>query len=207
MSTLVMAEGMLRHYLPDANWRPAVENLGYTLGFLIVIVGRLQLFTENTITAVLPTLANPRLTVFRDTGRLWSIVFVANLVGGFLAALLIVHVGITPAVYFDAMIGISVHLAEKTPLEAMLHGIPAEFLIAALVWMSPNLESGRALIIMVITYVIAGSVEVFLLLLTGDLGLFAGLGGLIVPMLVGNILGGAGLFAMLAYAQVRQEIS
>jgi hypothetical protein len=52
-----IGEGVLRRHLPDAPWRPLVAKLGYTFGFLIVIIGRQQLFTENTLTAVLPVLA------------------------------------------------------------------------------------------------------------------------------------------------------
>ena len=50
----VSASGALHHYLPAAPWREAIVAFGYPLGFLIVVLGRLQLFTEQTIVAVLP---------------------------------------------------------------------------------------------------------------------------------------------------------
>src|SRR5690606_7339090 len=53
LSTSVLCKGFLAALLPDAPWAPLVSNFGYTLGFLIVILGRMQLFTENTITPVL----------------------------------------------------------------------------------------------------------------------------------------------------------
>ena len=59
ISMSLVMEAMLREHLPDTDWRPLVENLGYAAGFLIVMLSRLQLFTENTVTAVLPTLAEP----------------------------------------------------------------------------------------------------------------------------------------------------
>jgi formate/nitrite transporter FocA (FNT family) len=59
ISTSVLAKGLLVAVLPDAKWTPAVSNLGYTLGFVIVILGRMQLFTENTITPVLSLLLKP----------------------------------------------------------------------------------------------------------------------------------------------------
>src|SRR5699024_11980626 len=60
-------------YLPKESWSPLVTNMGYTVGFLLVILGRMQLFTENTITTVVP-LFNP-LTWRKVTAvaRLWSI--------------------------------------------------------------------------------------------------------------------------------------
>ena len=52
-------EAGLHHRLPDAPWREAVSGLGYSLGFLIVILGRMQLFTEQTMVAVLPLAQSP----------------------------------------------------------------------------------------------------------------------------------------------------
>jgi formate-nitrite transporter family protein len=77
----LVGQGLFRAYLPAAPWRPLVASLGYTLGFLIVVLGRQQLFTENTVTAILPLLAHPnRVTILR-VARLWGIVLAANLAG------------------------------------------------------------------------------------------------------------------------------
>ena len=54
ISLSVLGGAVLRTYLPDTPGRYLIENLGYSLGFLAVIMGRMQLFTENTITTVLP---------------------------------------------------------------------------------------------------------------------------------------------------------
>lgn len=50
----LMSELFLRARLPDTDWAPLIYLLGYPVGYLIVIMGRLQLFTESTVTAVLP---------------------------------------------------------------------------------------------------------------------------------------------------------
>ena len=55
----VFVRAVLQHYLPETGWRPLVTGSGYTVGFLLVVLARQQLFTENTITAVLPVMANP----------------------------------------------------------------------------------------------------------------------------------------------------
>jgi formate/nitrite transporter FocA (FNT family) len=57
----LVAEGLLRSHLPDAGWRPLVAKLGYGVGFLVIVLGRQQLFTENTLTAVLPLLQRSNL--------------------------------------------------------------------------------------------------------------------------------------------------
>ncbi|HET7412170.1 MAG TPA: formate/nitrite transporter family protein, partial [Pararhizobium sp.] len=59
MGFSVLAEALLHASLPQAPWSALITRLGYSFGFLIVIMARLQLFTENTITAVLPICAYP----------------------------------------------------------------------------------------------------------------------------------------------------
>src|SRR3954470_13238973 len=47
-----LTEALLHAHLPHANWSPMVSKFGYAMGFLIVILGRQQLFTENTLTPI-----------------------------------------------------------------------------------------------------------------------------------------------------------
>src|ERR1700722_4734957 len=82
-----IAEGLLMAHLPDQPWRPLVSRAGYAVGFLIVVLGRQQLFTENTLTVVLPLLIRKDLATLLRMLRLWAVVLVANLVGTFLFAL------------------------------------------------------------------------------------------------------------------------
>ena len=76
-------------------------------------------------------------------------------------------------------------------------------------------SSAQFQVIVVMTYlisvggfahIIAGSVEMFLLLVHGDIGIAALLGGFILPVLLGNIVGGTALFALICYAQVAKEV-
>ena len=215
ISTSVVAEGLLHDNLPDSSWRPLIENFGYCIGFLIVILGRLQLFTENTITAVLPLAAERTRRNFLYTARLWGTVFAANLVGTFAFAAATVFAGIFPADQLEAFREISHHLMLKAPMEMLLHAVPAGFLVAALVWMMPSSEGSEFWVILTMTYlialgdfahVIAGSAEAFLLLLSGEIGLAKTVFGFLVPAFVGNVIGGTALFAVLAYAQVKKEL-
>ncbi len=216
ISMSVLSMGFLVSILPDADWAAGVTSLGYTVGFLIVILGRMQLFTENTITPILPLFLSPTRANFYKTGRLWSVVLAANLLGCAVAALVLVHVPILPAARFDGIIAVARHYAEATPSQHFTWGIPAGFLIAALVWVLPRMESaGEVLMIVILTYVIglggmshvvAGSTELFILVATGELGIGAAVVGGVLPALAGNVLGGTGIFAALTYAQVREEV-
>jgi formate/nitrite transporter FocA (FNT family) len=211
----VQGEAFLHMHLPDATWRPAVESIGYTFGFLIVVLGRLQLFTENTITAILPLLRRRTSRMLRRTGRLWGVVLGANLLGTFLFALLSTKLGLSPDEHIAAFLSISTELLQKSPGEVLALAVPAGFLIAAVVWMLPSAEGSQAFVIFALTYliavggfthVIAGSTELFILVFEGRLAPFEATFAYFLPALVGNVLGGTGLFALLAYGQVSEEL-
>lgn len=216
ISAAVVCKAALVAALPHgAPWVPAVSNIGYAVGFLIVIMGRLQLFTENTITVILPLLLQPTAARLGAVARLWGVVFAANMVGCLFAASAMVA-GVLPPPQFEAVMEISRHYAEATALQHVLWGAPAGFLIAALVWSLPNVQGGGEFqLILIVTYmiglaglshVVAGSTELFVLVLKAELSLAAAVFGGVLPALLGNVIGGTGLFAALAYAQVRREI-
>lgn len=211
----VVSEAILHAYLPDSPWRHLVESLGYTVGFLIIIMARLQLFTENTITPVLPVLIKPTMASVARTARLWGIVLAANMVGCFIFALLLMTPGAIPPEVYKASLSISHHMMENDRWEMLIRGVFSGWLIASLVWMMPTAENSRIWIIILITYliaagnfthIVAGSVEAFLLVLVGDLSLLAMASDFFVPVLIGNVLGGTCLFAILSYGQISQEI-
>src|SRR3954470_326574 len=86
MGFSLVAQGLLRAYLPDTSWSPLLWRLGYAMGFLVVVLGRQQLFTENTLTAIIPLLAardnkEPRRPMVVNVARLWGVVLLSNLLG------------------------------------------------------------------------------------------------------------------------------
>ncbi len=216
ISLSVVSMGFLRTVLPDTPWAPAVVSLGYPVGFLIVILGRMQLFTENTVTPILSLFHRPTRKNFVRTMRLWGIVFGANMTGCFLAAALLSFANIVPAPHLESILTISRHYGSATAAQHLTWGMPAGFLIASIVWILPRMNTGgEVLAIFILTYmiglgglshVVAGSTELFILVLHGDFGLFAAVGQAILPAFLGNALGGTGMFAVLTYAQVREEV-
>lgn len=214
MFTSVLAEGVLRQRLPDVSWRPLVENFGYCFGFVITVLGRLQLFTESTITAVLPLFSQWSGARLVDTLRLWSVVLLANFAGTFTVAALVTWTGLVPAQHLEGMLQVAREFAANTPLQGLLFGIPAGFLVAAMVWLMPSAEGAKFSIVVWLAYLLAlgdfthvvvGSAEVALLLFAGSMTPAAAI-ALLLPTLAGNIIGGTGLFALLAYGQVKGEM-
>jgi len=97
MGFSLVTEGLLRAGLPDTAWRPLVSKFGYSMGFLIVVLGRQQLFTENTLTVMLPFLHHKNRFVLAKVLRLWGIVVVGNLLGALVIAWVLGHTAV-----FDA---------------------------------------------------------------------------------------------------------
>lgn len=212
----VIGEGLIMAELPDAPGMHLIGDIGYTFGFLIVIQARLQLFTENTVTPVLPLLANPSRRSLVRTARLWAIVFAANMIGTMLAAVLLAWGDIVSDAQLAAILDVSRKVTEYTAFETLRYGVIAGCLIAALVWCLPTARGNEFFFTFIVTYlialgdfthVVAGSGEAFLLMLNGEMGPGQAVWGVILPALVGNVLGGTVLFATLAYVQVMEEIS
>jgi formate/nitrite transporter FocA (FNT family) len=215
MSFSLLAQALLYMRLPESEWQRLLVALGYPIGFVMVVLGRQQLFTENTITVILPVMAAPTAGNFSKAGRMWAIVLGANLAGTLLAALFASHTPVVTPELREAMISVSREAMQHGWAEMFFRGITAGFLMAALVWLIPASEGAQFYVIFLMSYliamsdaahIVAGSVEAFVLLVNGELGLGAMLGGFTLPVLAGNIVGGTVLFALLSYAQVMKEI-
>jgi len=215
ISFSLLAQAILETSLPDTGWRVLVTSFGYSIGFLIVILGRQQLFTESTITVVLPVLKNVTRDNLWRMGRLWAIVLAANLAGTLFAALFCSFTPVVPDKLFDGMMTISRHLLEVGWWDMLFRGITSGFLMAALVWMIPTAEALKFHVITLMTWliavggfthIVAGSMEAWLLVLSADWSFGWMLWEFMVPVLIGNMIGGTALFAMISYAQVMEEI-
>jgi formate/nitrite transporter FocA (FNT family) len=215
ISFSLLAQAILETHLPDAPWRPLVSSLGYCVGFLMVVLGRQQLFTESTITIVLPVFADLSVKNIWRMGRLWAIVLVANFTGTLVAAIFCTYTPVLPAELLNGMQAISRDLLGLGWWQMAFRGVSSGFLIAAMVWMIPSAESAKFVVITLMTYliaiggfthIVAGSMEANILVLHGDWEWWRMLGQFFVPVLLGNMIGGTALFALISYAQVMEEI-
>lgn len=145
MSISILAEAFLKLRLPDAPWAELVSAFGYSVGFVIVIIGNLQLFTENTVTAVLPLATHPTLRNLRRLSRLWAVVFAANMVGTLFMACLVAKGTITSPEQLRAAINVSSPIMAHDALTTLLLGMPAGFLVASIAWILPNARGQRIL--------------------------------------------------------------
>jgi formate-nitrite transporter family protein len=212
MTLSLIVTGMIRARLPAAPWAALVENLGYTVGFLATVLGRQQLFTENTVTAVIPLLddwANRK--KWTSVARLWVVVLITNLIGAGLLAAAIAHTDIFTPPVKHAFLSLGLEAVNATPLTIFLKALLAGWMIALMVWLLPAAETSRVAVIVIITYVVglgalahvvAGSAEVLYAVASGAVTWGTYFLVFLIPTFLGNSLGGVILVSLLNYAQV-----
>jgi formate/nitrite transporter FocA (FNT family) len=211
----LLAQAILQTHLPDAPWGALVSSLGYSSGFVMAVLARQQLFTESTITAVLPVMDDLTVDNCWRLSRMWGVVLVANMVGTFVAAAFCTFTPVLTPELKSGMLDVASHIMGHSWPETIFRAIAAGFLMAMMVWLLPSAEAAQFHVIVLITYlisaggfmhIVAGSVEAFFLVLNGHLGFWPMLSEFFIPVLIGNIIVGTVLFAMIAYAQVMNEI-
>ncbi|WP_202745758.1 formate/nitrite transporter family protein [Acinetobacter baumannii] len=208
-------KAIIASYIPtDAIWTDLITNFGYTIGFLIAILGHMQLFTENTITTVVPLFKPFTLDKLRAVGRLWGIVILCNIIGTGLASLFFLTTDLFTPNIDKALDELAHHVASFSATQNLLKGVMSGLLIAALVWMLPSV-SNKFLVIFFMTYliglgdfthVVVGSTEMSYLVWQGEASLGEYMFNFLIPTTIGNIIGGTGVFTLLVYGQVTEEL-
>jgi formate-nitrite transporter family protein len=211
MGFCFLVPAYLHSHLPSAKWAPLVTSFGYTIGFLLVILGRQQLFTENTLTVILPLLKDFKARVLGNVLRLWVVVLLANLAGALIFAAVLAKTHVVDEEVFKSLTVVAREAMHDSFAITVLRGIVAGWLVATLVWLLPFAETARVWVIIILTYiiglgrlshVIAGAVEAAFLAFTHQRTWIEFALGFFLPALIGNILGGVMLVAALNHAQV-----
>jgi len=213
MGCSMLGQGLLQSSLPDAPWRELVASFGYSLGFLFVTMGRQQLFTETTLTVMLPVLH--RTHGVGDVARYWTLVFAANI----LATVLFAGAASIPGLFRPEAVHAFTELGVKAVapgfVMVLLKAVFAGWLIALMVWLLPAASSAKFVVIVAVTWlisvaqfshVIAGSIEGAFAAIQGAIGWDSYVVGFLLPALIGNSIGGVVFVALLNHAQVKEEI-
>lgn len=210
ISVMVIAyiAGTFSGMLPPAALN-VLKGLGYTVGFIIVILGKSELFTEHTTLAVLPVLRGKQ--KIPAMLRVWSIIFIGNIAGGYFATYLITLLG--PFLFsagpevFERM---ALHLTEFPWYIMLGSGVFAGWLLGILTWLDSAAKEteSRIMIIALITFIvgvgglhhsIVGSLEVFAGVIVGDKLTWMDLINFQIWSTLGNIIGGIFFVAIIKY--------
>jgi formate/nitrite transporter FocA (FNT family) len=209
-----LALALLQSGLPEGPSRRLLDSPGYSLGFVIVVLGRQQLFTESTLTAVLPLLVRRDRATWLALLRFWGIVLSANILGTLIFARLIAIDGLFPEPLRAALSDIGRDAVTGPFWPTLIKAVFAGWLIALMIWLLPSARSARLLVIMLLTYVvaigrfshvIAGSVEAFFAIFAGEATLYDYATRFFAPTIIGNTLGGVALVALLNHAPLAPE--
>lgn len=196
---------------PEPVVRILVANM-YSIGFIFVILGRSELFTEHTTLAALPVLNGQ--APLRSLARLWGIVYSANLLGAAGFALLAVIIGPALGVIDVAAFGeIAHHVVDHPAWVILMSGLLAGWLMGLLSWL---VAAGRdtisqiALVWLVTTAIgfsrlhhsIVGTVEVLTGIFAQQGVTLADFGHFLLWATIGNSIGGVFFVALIKYSHV-----
>ncbi|NUW64991.1 formate/nitrite transporter family protein [Cronobacter sakazakii] len=216
MGASLLAKGIFHVHLEGIPGGFLLESLGYTFGFIIVIMARQQLFTENTVTAVLPVMQNPTGTNMLLLLRLWGVVLLGNIIGTGLAALAFEFMPIFDETTRDAFVTIGMEVMHNSPGEMFANAIISGWIIATMVWMFPSAGAAKIVVIILMTWlitlgntthIVVGTVEILYLVFNGTIHWSEFFWPFALPTLAGNIIGGTFIFALLSHAQIRNDMS
>ena len=188
--------------------------LVYPIGYVFVIIGRSELFTEHTTLATIPVM-NGEATL-GSLAKLWLIVYVGNLAGGYIfGGIALVYNSEMHLIGKDFFYFVSEKMVKYSISATLISSIMAGWLMGMLSWLLTSAQDtlSRVVMIFLVTFIISiaglhhcivGSIEVFMAFYA-DANHITGTQFFRFQVLstLGNITGGVVLVAMVKYAHSR----
>jgi formate/nitrite transporter FocA (FNT family) len=203
---LSLIDGSFGHFATEF----ILANL-YSIGFIFVVMGRSELFTEHTATAVFPVLAGR--ASLTGLGRLWGFVFVGNVIGAAIFAGGVVFTMPTDLIHAEAFTELAATYTTQEPLVLLVGAVFAGWLMGLVTWLVAAAQDtmGRVFFVWLCTAVIAfaqfphsiaGTVEVLMGTFASPAITLAEFGRFLLIATVGNAIGGTVFIALLRYSHV-----
>jgi formate/nitrite transporter FocA (FNT family) len=197
--------------LGEGPWQEVASNLIYPIGFIAVIIGRAQLFTENTLYPVILVLDEPHR--LPNMLRLWATVFVSNVVGALAFAALMERTPALQPAYAEALMKLGLSAASNSIGFIFWSGVIGGWIIALVAWMvtASHWTIGQIVIVWMLTYLVGIGHFAHCIATSGEI-LSAVVGGLLPASIylrwllfatMGNIVGGVTIVSLLNYGQVK----
>lgn len=207
-----VARAALSGAVPDDS-SGLIGNLLYPLGFILIVGGKYQLFTENTLTPVTHILT--RIASIPDLLRIWGSVFFANVLGAGALAFVLAKTNILTPEAATAARDFGKHALEVPWNDLFWKGVLAGWIVASMVWLTHAARDSttRFFTVFALMYLIPsadlfhciiGACEVLYMIFQG-LADWQEFGYFMSAVTLGNTIGGVLLVAILNYSQTRQE--
>ena len=207
-----LAVASIRALLGRGGWQDLISYLAYPIGFIAVIIGRAQLFTENTLYPVILVLDERRYLL--ETLRLWGVVFASNILGATLFALLAIKSGALLPGIASQLVDLGMEALQGSAAHIFWSGVIGGWLIALVAWVvtASQWTIGQMAMVWVLTFVVGvgkfshcvvTSGEIISAVLAGSATAGEYLRWLLLAT-SGNVLGGVVIVSVLNYGQVRE---
>lgn len=190
-------------------------SLVFGIGFVLVVVGRSELFTENflvPVNALLARRASPP-----QLARLWGLTLVGNLIGLALFALMLTRSGVLEPSTLEAAGTTADTFAQRGVVAALLSAVVAGTVMTLLTWLihAVELDIGRIAIALVVGFLLAAPSLNHAVVSFGEMafGILAGTAEAtwadvarnVALAAVGNLAGGLGFVTLTRLLQARDE--
>lgn len=203
----------VQYILGHGPWQEFVSLLFYPIGFIAIVIGRAQLFTENTLFPIALILSERKHV--GNTLRLWTVVFISNICGAMLFAFVTMKTGALHYEIGARLAALGMRSVAGTGPELFWSGVIGGWIIALMAWTvtASHWTVGQIAVTWLLTAVvglghfahcIATSGEILSAVFTGQVSPGAYAHWLLFATL-GNILGGVTLVTLLNFGQVKAE--
>lgn len=193
---------------------PVLKGLLYPLGFLYIVIGGYQLFTENTLPPV--ALVLERLASVPALMRVWSLVIAGNFIGGAIGAFILANTGVLSPEAAAAATKISMKGLHTEWWDLFFKGAFAGLVVAGVVWLDfAARDTISRLVLVYIAFLaipfgnlfhsVVSFTELMYLVFAGEAVFLPHLSGFILPVLLGNTAGGVLLVTVVNYFQTTER--
>ena len=193
---------------------PILSVLLYPIGFIYIIIGGYQLYTENTLPPVALTLE--RLASVPALLRNWVVVLLGNFTGGALGAVVLATTGVLSPEAATALLELSQKGVDTPATDLFFKGAVAGLIVAGVVWVEYAARDTISRLVVVylaflaiplgnLFHVVVSFTEMSYLLLEGEVAAAVGLTEFVIPVLLGNTVGGVVLVTVVNYYQTSER--
>jgi len=193
---------------------PVLSAILYPLGFVYIILGDYQLFTENTLPPV--ALVLERLASVPALLGIWAVVLAANLVGGVAGAFFLSSTGVFTPEAAAAAEGFAEKAIDTAWWTLFAKAVFAGLIVAGVVWVDYASRDTISRLVLVyvaflaipfgnLYHVVVSSTEMVYLVFQGELALAVGVWEFVLPVLLGNSVGGVALVTVVNYFQTTER--